>query len=412
MYYKKTRSSQAMVYVPLAQRQTGFHKPTLAVGFCTPRRCLVIMAATLVVTTVFIQCLFSFRHAFSDMHLRTDIDGELVIVSPDIAHKHDATCLDGSSSPGYYFKKGMDDGEQKWLLAIPHSDWCNTLELCQSRKEVPLLGTMKDAPVAHKFSGILSSDPMDNQYFSDWNMVYLVPCDGAAFLGNSSASDINSKGANILSAILDHLLLYTSLPLAEEVVFYGERSGAVSALLYTSTVKRMLPLVSKFTTVLHSGLLLDVSSAYYDFSSLFRLHNIKDNNLLTGCHTSRCLQANIFLDRPPHTPILVYTSAAPKWVLQILYGCEENETDRCSPGGATSKQYLQNLMKLHSTAKPVKHLTIVVTSCELPFLTTPSNGDPIINKLSVYKLLAQSLSRSQSSGVYIEKGNCSSSRAI
>lgn len=53
--------ASAMMYVPMAQRHVGFSKPTVAVGFCTPRRCLVMMAAFLVTAVVVIQCLFTFR---------------------------------------------------------------------------------------------------------------------------------------------------------------------------------------------------------------------------------------------------------------------------------------------------------------------------------------------------------------
>lgn len=42
---------------------------------------------------------------------------------------------------------------------------------------------MAGAPVTFQFTGILSSDPSENQYFSDWNMIRLIPCDGGSFLG-------------------------------------------------------------------------------------------------------------------------------------------------------------------------------------------------------------------------------------
>ena len=41
------------------------------------------------------------------MHLRTDIDGELVIIPKIIAQKYGAVCLDASSPPGYYIKRGL-----------------------------------------------------------------------------------------------------------------------------------------------------------------------------------------------------------------------------------------------------------------------------------------------------------------
>lgn len=43
---------------------------------------------------------------YSDIHLRTDIDGELVIVDKLLANRYGAICLDGVSIPGYYIKRG------------------------------------------------------------------------------------------------------------------------------------------------------------------------------------------------------------------------------------------------------------------------------------------------------------------
>ena len=49
------------VYVPMGQRHQGFHKPTVSVGYLTPKRCLVMLAGILVFSTVILQILFSFR---------------------------------------------------------------------------------------------------------------------------------------------------------------------------------------------------------------------------------------------------------------------------------------------------------------------------------------------------------------
>jgi len=49
-----------------------------------------------------IDKIYFIRHYLRDIHLRTDKDGELVIISKKIASKHNAVCLDGSSVPGYF----------------------------------------------------------------------------------------------------------------------------------------------------------------------------------------------------------------------------------------------------------------------------------------------------------------------
>ncbi|KAF6034001.1 hypothetical protein EB796_007696 [Bugula neritina] len=40
-------SSYTMVYVPVGNRHKGFSKPTISVGYCTPKRCLVAIAVSM-----------------------------------------------------------------------------------------------------------------------------------------------------------------------------------------------------------------------------------------------------------------------------------------------------------------------------------------------------------------------------
>lgn len=66
-------------------------------------------------TVTKIESVTCYRHLFSDLHTRTDNDGELVIVGrsgPDDR----VTCLDGSSRPGYYVRQGKSGN-----LMLTHS---------------------------------------------------------------------------------------------------------------------------------------------------------------------------------------------------------------------------------------------------------------------------------------------------
>jgi len=71
------------------------------------------------------------------------------------------------------------------LAEVFHEDIRLAVILCCSITS-PLKGTMKKAPVTLQFTDILSSDPAENAYFADWNiMIRLVPCSGSSYLGAS-----------------------------------------------------------------------------------------------------------------------------------------------------------------------------------------------------------------------------------
>ncbi len=46
------------------------------------------------------------------------------------------------------------------------------------------LGSSKSWPSTTDFSGFLSDDPQLNPLFYNWNVIYLMYCDGASFAGN------------------------------------------------------------------------------------------------------------------------------------------------------------------------------------------------------------------------------------
>ena len=62
--------------------------------------------------------------------------------------------------------------------------WClrgqsDCLERSRTR-----LGSTKSYPESMGFSGVLSDDPDINPDFHNWNMVYVIYCDGASFAGD------------------------------------------------------------------------------------------------------------------------------------------------------------------------------------------------------------------------------------
>ena len=91
-------------------------------------------------------------------------------------------CLDGSV-PGYYWRPGQ--GSTKWILHLMGGGWCADGNACLGRSTSRLGSTSsKFYPETMDFDGFLSDDPQVNPDFHDWNVVYLIYCDGGSFAGD------------------------------------------------------------------------------------------------------------------------------------------------------------------------------------------------------------------------------------
>ena len=92
-----------------------------------------------------------------------------------------AVCLDGSA-PGYYIGKGSGSGANKWILHQGGGGWCNTSHTCLARSKTPLgTSTLWNGTV--DIGGIFSDNGTVNGEFHNWNVIYLMYCDGGSFSG-------------------------------------------------------------------------------------------------------------------------------------------------------------------------------------------------------------------------------------
>ena len=101
--------------------------------------------------------------------------------SPFTLLQYGAVCLDGSPA-GYYLRKGSGEGADKWILHLQGGGWCNNTESCSIRKDFPL-GSSKHWPKSRALNGFLSDNSTVNPDFYNWNIVYVMYCDGAFFSG-------------------------------------------------------------------------------------------------------------------------------------------------------------------------------------------------------------------------------------
>ena len=91
-------------------------------------------------------------------------------------------CLDGSP-PGYYMRAGSGEGANKWILYLMGGGWCEGSEDCYKRSMTELGSTTK-YPETTTLEGLLSDNSTVNPDFYNWNIVYVIYCDGASFAGN------------------------------------------------------------------------------------------------------------------------------------------------------------------------------------------------------------------------------------
>ena len=88
-------------------------------------------------------------------------------------------CLDESPT-GYYLRKGSGEGASKWILHLEGGGWCNDTQTCYNRS-FTYLGSSKSWPKTAALPGFLSDNSTVNPDFYNWNIVYVMYCDGASF---------------------------------------------------------------------------------------------------------------------------------------------------------------------------------------------------------------------------------------
>ena len=93
-----------------------------------------------------------------------------------------AVCLDGSA-PGYYLRQGNGEGVSKWILHLEGGAWCGDERDCLDRSKTAL-GSSTFWPPTAEFNGFLSDNATVNSDFYNWNVAFLMYCDGSSFGGN------------------------------------------------------------------------------------------------------------------------------------------------------------------------------------------------------------------------------------
>ena len=80
--------------------------------------------------------------------------------------------------------KGIGSGRSKWIVHLQGGAWCVNETDCLLRSQ-GFFGTSKNLSKLTSFSqaGILSHIRRLNPDFYNWNMVFVIYCDGGSFTG-------------------------------------------------------------------------------------------------------------------------------------------------------------------------------------------------------------------------------------
>lgn len=181
------------------------------------------------------------------------------------AVKAGAVCLDGSA-PAYYHRPGSGNSEKLWIIHFNGGAWCFDAKACFERSRSSLGSTKKLPPSPPIIQGINSPDPSVNPDFYDWNLVWVVYCDGASFTGNrerplisDSGETIYLRGKRVLNAIVNDLLYNRDFKLAKAIILTGSSAGSMTAMFQADFIASKFPKTIPVRVLSDAGFFIDTA---------------------------------------------------------------------------------------------------------------------------------------------------------
>ncbi|XP_070539058.1 uncharacterized protein [Ptychodera flava] len=303
--------------------------------------------------------------------------GNLVVLPKELANEKGAYCLDGSP-PGYYFRKGRNEGKNSWILFLAGGGWCYNISDCHDRS-FSALGSSKFFPTQVLFDGFLANDEKTNADFYDWNVAYLAYCDGASFSGNADMPvkykdrNIYFRGKRVLDLLLDYLLQH-GLSEADRVIIGGVSAGGIAVYIHADYIKSKLPVSTTVQAFSDAGYIPDIRNItnFQNIRIVFqRIYNFQQ---VKGSLNKACLDAN---DRSSQwkcffpqysfqyikTPMFVLNSAYDYWTLWYALDlrCYHSECDTKGKYYYTyyQKEFMALMQQVFSSTKD----GVYISSC-------------------------------------------------
>ncbi|KAL1558145.1 [Wnt protein] O-palmitoleoyl-L-serine hydrolase [Salvia divinorum] len=167
-----------------------------------------------------------------------------------------AVCLDGSP-PAYAYVEGYGSGSSNWMVYLEGGGWCFSLENCINRSQ-SFLGSSKYEFIGNtvNFTGILDSDSGYNQYFYNWNKVFVHYCDGSMFTSDikqvDPSNNLTFRGGRIYNAMMEEML-HKGMGNAHNAILAGSSAGGLSTILHCDRFRAHFPNTTRVKCISDSG---------------------------------------------------------------------------------------------------------------------------------------------------------------
>ena len=174
-----------------------------------------------------------------------DINGQMHLIRVYEGLSSGAVCLDGTP-PAYYIRQGKDLGINRWLIHFNGGAWCFDEAACLERSRGSLGSTKHLPPSPPVIQGINSANDQINPDFYDWNLVWIVYCDGGSFTGDREdpvvvhGENIFFRGKRVLDAVITDLMK-RGFQDAEGVILTGSSAGSMTAMFAVDRLAERLP---------------------------------------------------------------------------------------------------------------------------------------------------------------------------
>ena len=183
------------------------------------------------------------------------------------------------------------------------------------------------------YGGLYSTKSQVNPDFYNWNMVFVIYCDGSSFTGMREKpiyfkdKPVYFRGKVILEAIIKDLLS-RGIRDASDVLLSGSSAGSLAVLIHADFIRSKLNQKTKVRALSDSGYFLDIENQYGNRKIRKRYTRMLSAHNSTGGLHQACIER---LDRDEHwkclfpqyflelieTPVFVLQSAYDVW--QIIH---------------------------------------------------------------------------------------------
>merc|ERR1712070_532175 len=298
--------------------------------------------------------------------------------------------------------------------------WCTTQKECyewvKDGAEEAGSDTLSNTT---SMSGIHSIDPDINPMFFQWNQVFVNYCDGGSYMGDLDEPywfdgvQVHVKGSRIVPAVMTYLNDNFEFHAATDVLFGGESSGALGAMLNANKagelVKGYTDGNAEFRVLSDAGWFLDVpnyENGNYTsewFKHIVEMRNMTSQfdkscrNSMSENHVWKCFLPYYNF---PHieAPVFLIQSDLDIYQLETFYfndveagvHCVENPMSNCTPDLFAATDRFRGMFKKHmDLPRKTPSTGIFLDSCFAHVQTKSNNhwNNPLVQGVTMAEVI-------------------------